>query len=269
VKPTPIDRNYGREAFGTNPAAYHAARPDYPAWVFETLSRRCGLAAGTATFEIGPGTGKATLPLLDRGADPLLAIEPDPRMAYFLRKTFSHEALQIIEAPFEAAPLPEAAFALGLSATAFHWLNENETLTKVARLLRPGGWWAMVWNVFGDPDRADPFHEATKSLLEGPASPSAGASGGSFALDAPARLAALRATHSFDAMQHQTAAWQITLDPDQIVALYATYSNVNIRPDRSAVLAELKRIAREEFAGRITRNIVTSLYIARRAQRPV
>jgi SAM-dependent methyltransferase len=269
VKHAAIDRNFGRHAFGDDPAAYHAARPDYPAWVFETLSDRCGLAPDTPTFEIGAGTGKATLSLLQRGANPLLAIEPDVRMAAFLRQTIPHPALQIIEAPFESAPLPEAAFALGLSATAFHWLNENEALTKVARLLRPGGWWAMVCNVFGDPDRADPFHEATKSLLEGPESPSAGVSSLPFALDAPARLTALRATQAFDNIQHHTRAWQITLDPNQVTALYATYSNLSIRPDRAALLAELKRIAREQFAGRVSRNIVTSLYAARRNRHSV
>jgi SAM-dependent methyltransferase len=264
VKHAAIDRNFGREAFGADPATYHAARPDYPAWVFEALLQRCGLGPGTPTFEIGPGTGKATLPLLNRGANPLLAIEPDRRLAAFLRRTIPHDALHIIEAPFETAHLPEAAFTLGLSATAFHWLDENAALTKIARLLRPGGWWAMLENVFGDLDRADPFHEATKSLLAGPASPSAGTSGLPFALDAPARLAALRRTQAFDVIEHHTRAWQITLDPDQISALYATYSNINIRPDRAALLVALKRIAREQFAGRVTRNIVTSLYTARR-----
>ena len=165
--------------------------------------------------------------------------------------------------------MPEAAFALGLCATGFHWLNENQALTKIARLLRPGGWWAMLCNVFGNPNRADPFHERTKSLLDGPTSPSAGASGLPFALEAPARLTALRATQAFDATEHQKSACQITLDSDQIAALYATYSNISIRPDRAALLAALKRIAREEFAGRVTRNMVTSLYIVRRAQRPV
>ena len=42
------------------------------------------------------------------------------------------------------------------------------------------------------------------------------------------------------------------------------YSNINIRPDREAVLAELGRIARDEFRGRVTRNMTTSVYIARR-----
>ncbi len=65
-------------------------------------------------------------------------------------------------------------------------------------------------------------------------------------------------------VEHRTSAWSLVLDPDQTVALNATYSNINIRPDRVAVLAELRRIARDEFQGRVTRNMVTSLYVARR-----
>ena len=52
--------------------------------------------------------------------------------------------------------------------------------------------------------------------------------------------------------------------PIKIVALYATYSKVNIRQDREAILSELRRIARDEFHGRVTRNVVTNLYVARR-----
>ena len=43
--------------------------------------------------------------------------------------------------------------------------------------VRPGGWWTMVWNVFGDSSRPDPFHEATKMLLGEPRGPSAGTGG--------------------------------------------------------------------------------------------
>jgi hypothetical protein len=122
----------------------------------------------------------------------------------------------------------------------------------------------MVWNVFGDNSRPDPFHEATKALLTGPSSPSAGARDIPFALDADARVAALERTGAFDAIEFQADAWSLILDPDQTVALYATFSNINIRPDREAVLAELGRIARDEFHGSVTRNMTTSLYTARR-----
>jgi SAM-dependent methyltransferase len=259
-----IHRTFGRQAFGRDPAGYDAARPAYPDWVFDFLRERCGLVPNAATFEIGAGTGTATRRLLELGANPLLAVEPDDRLAAFLRKTIPDKALKVVVAPFEEAVLQEVSFDLGLSATAFHWLNEDFALTKVAKLLRPGGWWVMLWNVFGDSCRPDPFHEATKSLVNKPLSPSAGNGEMPFALDAEARLAALERTDVFDNVEHRTSAWSLVLDPDQTVALYASYSNINIRPDREDVLSELRRIARDEFQGSVTRNMVTSLYVARR-----
>jgi SAM-dependent methyltransferase len=262
-----INPKFGRVAFGADPASYHATRPGYPDWVLDILRQRCHLRHGTATFEIGAGTGKATRRLLDLGANPLLAIEPDPRLASFLRETIQDQALSVNVSAFEDSALAKASFDLGVCATAFHWLDEDISLMKVADLLRPGGWWAMVWNVFGDDNRADPFHEATKGLLSGPSSPSAGLRDIPFALDASARVAALERTGAFDAIEHQTSAWSLVLDPEQTAALYATYSNINIRHDRAATLVELARIARDEFHGRVTRNMITSLYTARRRGR--
>jgi hypothetical protein len=43
-----------------------------------------------------------------------------------------------------------------------------------------------------------------------------------------------------------------------------SYSNINIRQNRKDVLGELGRISRDEFHGRVTRNMITSLYIAQR-----
>lgn len=264
MKNPDLGREFGRHAFGADPAGYHAARPAYPDWVFGTLRDRCGLRQRTRTFEIGAGTGTATRRLLDLGANPLVAIEPSENLANYLRSTIPDEALSVLISPFEDAALPEERFDLGFSATAFHWLDEHPALEKVATLLRPGGWWGMVWNVFGDPNRSDPFHEATRALLDEAFNPMEGKGELPFALDTDARDAALRRTGAFDLVEHLTSEWSIILDPAQTVALYATYSNINARADREAVLAELGRIARNQFSGRVTRNMVTSLYIARR-----
>ncbi len=161
--------------------------------------------------------------------------------------------------------LEDCAFDLGVCATAFHWVEEDAALAKIARLLRPGGWWAAFWNVFGDDSRPDPFHEATRDLLGEPSNPAAGERGIPFGLDAEARLAALQRSGAFDIVDTRMSRWSLVLDPDQTVALYATYSNINARPDREAVLAELRRIARDVFGGRVVRNMTTSLYVARRA----
>jgi SAM-dependent methyltransferase len=156
MKGSSIDRKFGCQAFGIDPGGYHAARPAYPDWVFDVLCERCGLAPNAVTFEIGPGTGTATRRLLELGAKPLVAVEPDHRLAAFLRETVPDEALTVVISTFEEAVLGETSFDLGLSATAFHWREEDLALNKVAKLLRPGGWWAMIWNTFGDQHRPDP-----------------------------------------------------------------------------------------------------------------
>lgn len=209
--PTPrIDRQAGRRAFGLDPAGYHSSRPDYPAWVYETLCSRCGLTRGAATFEIGAGTGIATRRLLVLGAEPMVAIEPDARLANFLQSNNPDSALKVIVCTFEDAVLENFTFDLGVCATAFHWIEEDAALAKIARLLRPGGWWAAFWNVFGDHSRPDPFHLATKEMLGEPSSPSAGERGVPFGLDAEARLAALkrdgRVRHRGHANEHVVSA---------------------------------------------------------------
>ncbi|HVU94618.1 MAG TPA: methyltransferase domain-containing protein [Puia sp.] len=275
-----IHREFGRQAFGDDPARYHAARPAYPDWVFERLRERCGVGPGIAGFEVGAGTGIATRRLLEMGIDPLLAIEPDERMAGFLRESFGFGApgvagepavatgaetgaLHVLCSTFEDAVLPEGGFRFGVSATAFHWVEEGPGLERVARLLSPGGWWAVMWNVFGDLDRVDPFHEATKELLDGYTNVSM-LGGVPYALDTAARSRALEQAGAFDIIECEHRPWALHLDTEAAVALYSTYSNIQVRPDRDAVLVELRRIVREEFGGRITRNMVTSLYLARR-----
>jgi hypothetical protein len=260
-----IAKQAGRQLFGGDPAGYHGSRPDYPEWVYQTLCSRCGLGFGAATFEIGAGTGTATRRLLFLGAKPLIAVEPDPRLADYLRSNNPDPALNVIVSAFEDVDLEHAAFDLGVSGTAFHWLEEDAALAKIALLLRPGGWWAAFWNVFRDDSRPDPFHEATKDMLDEPSSPSAGQRDVPFGLDSEKRLVALRRSGAFDITESQISTWTLVLDPDQTVALYATYSIISVRSDRDAVLAELGRIARDKFGGRVVRNMTTSLYIARRA----
>jgi SAM-dependent methyltransferase len=259
-----IARRFGRQAFGDDPANYDAARPRYPDWVFDTLRERCGLGAGVAVFEIGAGTGIATRPLLAAGADPLVAIEPDARLAAYLRATIAAPALEVRCEAFEDAELARGGFDLGVCATAFHWLDEQPALAKVADALRPAAWWAMVWNVFGDPDRADPFHEATDALLnDGPRTPShSGPPRAAFS-----GMSAFGRNGRFEAITNEVRPWELVLDPDQVVALYATFSDMTARPpdERRVVLAELRRIAATPpFCGRVTRNMLTILWTARR-----
>ena len=86
-----------------------------------------------------------------------------------------------------------------------------------------------------------------------------------FPLDTAARLDALSSAGAFDDIAHRRETWTLTLPPDEVAQLYGTYSPIAARPDRAAVLAELRRIAAEQFGGQVARNMTTCLYIARRA----
>jgi SAM-dependent methyltransferase len=259
-----------RRLFGGDPGGYDRGRPEYPSRVYEILTARCGLRPGAATLEIGPGTGLATRRLLALGADPLVAVEPDERLAAYLSGRLRAEghAVELRVEGFEEAALDATSFDLVVSATTFHWLDQPVALAKVGRILRSGGWLANWWNVFGDSFGVDAFHEATKHVMEPLGRPAANPDGRlPFPLDAEARLADLRAAGVFEEIDHEVIPWLARFDPSQIRALYGTFPNVSGLPEprRSEVLDALAAVVEREFGGLVERTFYTSIYIARRA----
>jgi SAM-dependent methyltransferase len=233
--------------------------------VWQTLRARAGLAPGLRILEIGAGTGLATTRLLAHRPAQLVAIEPDPRLADFLRTTIADPCLQVIATPFEQLER-SAPFDLVASATAFHWLDAIPALRRIAALLREGAAVAIWWNVFGDDSRPDPFHEATARLFaDQRASVSRGIVGRPpHALDAEMRLADFTEA-GFVADEPIFARWTLPLDPQGVRNLYNTYSNVTALPqaERERFLDDLQDIAGRQFGGRVTRNMTTAVYVAR------
>jgi SAM-dependent methyltransferase len=259
-----------RRLFGGDPAGYDRARPDYPDRVYEILTTRCGLRPGAATVEIGPGTGLATRRLLALGADPLVAVEPDERLAAFLVSGLTVEGhrTEVHTEAFEDVELAPASFDLVVSATAFHWLNQPVALRKAGQLLRSGGWLANWWNIFGNEFGVDEFHEATKHFMEPLGRPAANPDGKlPFNVDAEARLADLRAAGVFDEIDHEIFPWLSRMTPRQVTALYSTFPNISGLPesDRLRTLDMLAEVAETTFGGLVERTFYTSIYVARRA----
>lgn len=266
-EPASLERSFGKEAFGADPANYHSARPPYPQATWDALVQRAGLRAGIEILEIGAGTGLATLPLLTHDPARLVAVEPDARLAEFLGRAAADPSLTVIAETFEDAELRPACFDLVVSATAFHWLDPVPALKRIGDLLRDGGAVALIWNDFGDAGRPDPFHEATAHLFEGHRVSTGSGSGRlSFASDADARLTDFDAA-GFVADEPQFLHWTLALDPDGVRALYATYSNVTALAalEQTRLLDGLFDIAATQFAGRVERNMTTAIYTARRA----
>lgn len=262
---TELTRGFGREAFGADPSGYVDARPGYPEPIWDVLRVRCGVERARV-LEIGPGPGIATGPLLEAGSS-VVAVEPDQRLAAFLATRFASPRLTVINGPFETAPIPHTDFDVACAFTAFHWLDAEPALARIRALLRPDGWWAPCWNVFGDSDRPDPFHEATQTLMRPAAALLLGGARSATPdpHDVGERIAEFRAA-GFDNVEVERIAWTLQLDTQGVRALYGTFSNITALglAERARVLDGLADIAEREFAGCVTRNMVTVLYTARR-----
>ncbi len=267
--PETISAKAGRATFGADAQAYHAGRPDYPEALYEALARSGALRAGVVALEIGAGSGIATQALLARRVASLVALEPDPgfRAHHDALVARSDGLLEVLGETFEDAPLAPARFDLVVSATAFHWLDPQQRVPLIARALRPGGHAALWWNVFQDPLRADPFHEATRGLLEHlPHGPSGAPDTLPFALDVEARLAEFRLQGAFEPVHRSCERWTLVLDPAGVRTLYSGFSGVCALGDkeRERVLDQLVAVAVQRFDGRVERPMTTPLYVFRR-----
>lgn len=254
-----LDRAVGTTAFGADVAGYAAGRLDYPGEVFAILGERGGLAPGACILEIGPGTGQATRELLDAGAARVVAVEPDPELSAHLRG-WCEARLDVATMAFGPAVPGDDGFDLIVAATAFHWLEAGPALGDVRRLLKPGGHFAMWWNVFSEPGEDRLFD----ALFDGLARPPSMLSDQHYSLDAEARIADLAAA-GLTGIEHIMLERSIAMTPASLRALFATFSAVRQLPQeqREARLGAVETQALSERGERFERVFQTPMYIAR------
>jgi SAM-dependent methyltransferase len=261
-----LQRIEGRQPFGLDPSGYEAGRPDYPSFVYDNLRTRCGLVPGARVLEVGPGTGLVTRRLLTAGAL-VQALEPDPSLASYLRQANPTEDLQVIGSSLEEAELDHAAFDLVVAATSFHWVHQEVGLRKLGTAVKPGGWIALWWTLFRDPNHPDPFSTAVEQLL-GPSTRGAFDEQGRppFQLDDEHRRGDLARWAKLADVTSEVVPWACILTPPQARGLYASMASVIRRPlsEQQTLLDEIELLATKKFGGRVERNFVTALYTGRR-----
>jgi SAM-dependent methyltransferase len=148
--------------FGRDVEAYERGRPTYAPAALDHLAREFGLGGESTVLDLAAGTGKLTRSLITR-AGRVIAVEPSGAMRAELRRQVP--AAEIRDGTAETIPLDDASVDAVFVGQAFHWFRASEALDEIARVLRPGGELALLWNHA----RWDaPWVERFKALVDPP-----------------------------------------------------------------------------------------------------
>lgn len=279
-----------RASFTSNASLYNAARPDYPAAIFDDLLELSGIPSSGDILEIGTGTGKATLPLAERGFR-ILGIELGDNMAALARaRLAAYPKVRIIVGAFEEWPVPDQAFDLAVSASAWHWIDPEVGYAKVARSLRSGGALALMWSTQGrrgnrlqppasapasaasaaptPSDEFDEFAEALQQLVATVAPQLAHIRADRPTPGAARRFVrgdALNASGYFAAPAIRTYAWEMNYETASYLQLLDSYSTYRVLDPalHARLFAAIGEMLENRFGGEISRQWRAELYVAR------
>ena len=127
---------------------YERTRPTYPRALLDGLP----LDDDAAVLDLGAGTGKLTRVLAARYRE-VTAVEPLANMRAMLER--SVPGVTALAGSAERIPLDDGSVDGVFAAQAFHWFDKAVALPEIARVLRAGGIFAIVWNSPND-DLPDP-----------------------------------------------------------------------------------------------------------------
>ena len=149
--------------FDTVAATYAKMRPGYAEELYQDVFAYCPLDASGHAAEVGIGGGQATRPVLETGCR-VTAVEPGENFCNLCREQFrDYPGFSVVQGRFEDAALPENAFDLVYSASAFHWVPEEVGYRKVFAILKKGGAFARFanhpWRDKGNPALAAALDE--------------------------------------------------------------------------------------------------------------
>jgi SAM-dependent methyltransferase len=127
-------------SFGGVADVYERARPSYPIDAVRWLSGE----SPARVLDLGSGTGKLTADLVGLGHE-VIAADPSAPMLRRLRDAVPQA--YPMQSDAESIGLVTASVDVVVAGQAFHWFEPDDALPEIARVLRPGGTLALVWNL--------------------------------------------------------------------------------------------------------------------------
>ena len=247
------------QRFSSRVGDYARCRPSYPTEIIEILRQECGLTSDSVIADVASGTGIFTRLLLENG-NPVYGVEPNQAMreageAYLA----NYPAFTSIEGTAESTTLPNGSVDLVSGAQAAHWFDREKALEEFQRILKPGGYLALIWN-----DRrkdAAAFDREYEQLLE------------NFGTDyEEVKRRDNASTQFFGAIPHQTRTLRNFQDFEYASLegrlLSSSYTPQCGHPSHDPMLAELRRVfAAHQKSGIVRMEYHTNLYIGRLSTR--
>lgn len=136
-------RHHQRALFDGVADLYDQCRRAYPDEIVNFMVATAALQAGSVVLELGCGTGQLTEQLAGFGFN-LTAIDIGPSMVAAARRRLGGREVSFRTVAFEDFDAASSSFDLIVSATSFHWVDPEVKFAKPVRLLRPGGWLALL-----------------------------------------------------------------------------------------------------------------------------
>jgi SAM-dependent methyltransferase len=126
---------------------YVKYRPGYPFEVVEFLQRTCQLTDAAVVVDVASGTGFLAEIFLKNG-NQVIGIEPNADMrAAGQQHLRNYPRFTSISATAETTTLDANSVDLITAGQAFHWFDKEKSRQEFARILKPDGWVALVWNI--------------------------------------------------------------------------------------------------------------------------
>ncbi|MFZ6026779.1 MAG: methyltransferase domain-containing protein [Chloroflexota bacterium] len=221
--------------FSNRAENYIKYRPSYPQAVAGLLQNACGLTADSIVADIGSGTGILSKLLLETGCT-LYGVEPNPEMRTAGEEFLAgYENFRSVNGTAESTTLPTHSTDIIVAGQAFHWFQPRPARAEFERILKPGGWVALIWN-----ERLEntPFLVAYEKLLQ--------IYGTDYEQTQHRNVdaAAMRAFYGNPSIQRKTFANRQTFDWQGMLgrALSSSYVPAPEHPNHTAFVVALKAI---------------------------
>jgi ubiquinone/menaquinone biosynthesis C-methylase UbiE len=130
----------------TTLADAYLKRPDYSDAAIDAMLCIAGVEKSDKFCDVGAGVAHLTLMLALRGLD-VVAVEPNDAMrANGIKRTEKLDNVRWYEGTGEATGQALKAFNMVTFGSSFNVCDRQQALKETARILKPRGWFACMWN---------------------------------------------------------------------------------------------------------------------------